>query len=587
MKSTSQTGAAFLAGGSVAGVGISSTVGGIGIVGSFGGIGIGAAPVVGIGAVAGAAVYGAFQAITEGDALACGVMGIGAIGGAGVASLVGGMGLVAPKIGLAFGIGTVPMAGIGAVVGLAAYGIAKLLDESEVKEMPLQLFERMEEKVLQMDYYSTVAIELGLFLSGEDINQKFAALEVEDELQALKAKVKKQVLPPKSHPSKTEPKIVSQPNQLQKRWKCVRILKGHVAAVNALAINPDGQTCISGSNDRTVCLWNLNTGKWLYTFSGHADAVLSVAISPNGQQIISGSVDRKISRWQLDTKQYHRTFSYLDSPYSHNGFVNSLAYSSDSKIIASASTDETIRIWGGYTGTLKRTLNGHTNTVLSVAISPDCQILVSGSKDQTMKIWDVKTGQQRCILTQHLAAVNTVIISPDGQTLISGSTDSTIKLWNLYTGELHCTLAGHTTAVLSLAIHPDGKILASGSQHNIILWNLQTGEILHTLDGSSPVAFSSSGKILLSGAKDGVIKIWQHIQNCGDLTTILSGEWWEVLGIDQDAHHEQVKSAYRKLARLYHPDVNGSASDKAAMQAINRAYQEFQSKKWQFAKYLA
>ncbi|MDB9379265.1 hypothetical protein PN460_15440, partial [Nodularia sphaerocarpa CS-585A2] len=154
MKPTSQTGAAFIAGGSIAGAGISSTVGGIGIVGGFGGVGIGVTPVVAAGAVAGAAVYGAFQAITEGDTAAFGAMGIGAVGGAGVASVVGGMGFVAPKIGLAFGIGAVPMAGIGAVVGLAAYGIAKILDESQVKETPFEVFGRMEEKVLQMDYYS-------------------------------------------------------------------------------------------------------------------------------------------------------------------------------------------------------------------------------------------------------------------------------------------------------------------------------------------------------------------------------------------------------------------------------------------------
>ena len=177
MKSTSQTGAAFIVGGSIAGAGISSTVGGIGIVGGFGGVGIGVTPVVAAGAVAGAAVYGAFQGITEGDTAAYGAMGIGAVGGVGVASVVGGMGFVAPKIGLAFGIGVVPMAGIGAVVGLAAYGIAKILDESQVKETPFEVFGRMEEKVLQMDYYSAALIELDLFLCGDDLHQKFAAWE--------------------------------------------------------------------------------------------------------------------------------------------------------------------------------------------------------------------------------------------------------------------------------------------------------------------------------------------------------------------------------------------------------------------------
>jgi WD40 repeat protein len=78
----------------------------------------------------------------------------------------------------------------------------------------------------------------------------------------------------------------------------------------------------------------LKTGKCLYIFSGQAEAVLSVGISPDGKEIISGSVDQKISSWQLDTKKFHRIFYYLNSPYSHNGFVNTIAYSPDGKIIA-------------------------------------------------------------------------------------------------------------------------------------------------------------------------------------------------------------------------------------------------------------
>ncbi|MEH2321214.1 PspA/IM30 family protein [Nostoc sp.] len=157
--------------------------------------------------------------------------------GAGVYSVVGGMGLVAPKVGLAFGIGAVPMVGIGAVVGLAAYGIAKLLDESGISETPAELFERMEEKVLLMDAYSEAVMELEAFLSGEDFNQKFAALEVEDELQTLKVKFKKksEFVTPKPSTPNIEPEIISLITQLPETWKCVRTLKGHLAAVNAIA----------------------------------------------------------------------------------------------------------------------------------------------------------------------------------------------------------------------------------------------------------------------------------------------------------------------------------------------------------------
>ncbi|MEH2184250.1 DnaJ domain-containing protein [Nostoc sp.] len=176
------------------------------------------------------------------------------------------------------------------------------------------------------------------------------------------------------------------------------------------------------------------------------------------------------------------------------------------------------------------------------------------------------------MLTEHLGAVNTVAISLNSQTLISGSTDATIKVWNLQTGELLSTLTGHSAAVLSVAISPDGKTLASASRDGTIkLWNLHTGELLQNLSGCNPVAFSPDGKTLISGGNGGSIKIWSQFT----LDSGLSGEWWEVLGVNQSDRPNVVKLAYCRLARLYHPDVNSSVSAKASMQAINQAYKEF------------
>lgn len=184
-------GAAFIATGTIAGANLSPIIGGMGLAGSFGGIGIGAAPVVCAGAVTGAATYGALQAI-EGDKVAISAIAIGSLGGASASSLIGTMGLVAPKIGLAVGIGTIPMAAVGGIVGLAAYGVAKMFSETAtnkilaIKETPVQAFERMEEKILEMDFYSAAKQELQEFLSSKDLNPQFAALEIEDELQTLK-----------------------------------------------------------------------------------------------------------------------------------------------------------------------------------------------------------------------------------------------------------------------------------------------------------------------------------------------------------------------------------------------------------------
>ncbi len=607
MAENSAESVVFIAGGAAAGAGVSATIGGMGLAGGFGAVGIGMAPVTVAGAVAGAAAYGAFKTIAQGDSVPLGAIGIGALGGAGVSAAVGGMGL--SFSGTAVGIGMGSMAAVGGVVGLGLYGIAKIIDRAGNGETAAQAFDRMEEKVLWQDAYSQALMELDPVLAEVVWKQKFAALEVEEELKALKAKVRTKTdlkldcgIPRSSNPTFTpsvisgnyatnsalqesqftppeiEAEVVSIVAQPPQTWRCVNTLKGHSASVNSVAISPDSQTLVSASDDRTVTLWNLKTGKRIFTFFGCLKGVFSVVFSPDGQMIVSGDLDKTITSWKLDTKAMRSFYGHSGSPYSHSSYIYSVAFTPDGKTLASGSADKTIKIWDLRRWVSTRTLSGHLDTVWSVAISPDGQTLASGSADKTIRLWRLNSWEQPRILTGHSGWVMSVAISPDGRTLASGSGDATIKLWNLHTGELLSTLAGHSNAVLSVAISPDGETLASASRDGTIkLWNLGTGELLHTLTGRNPVAFSPDGQTLVSGGDSGTIKIWCQMLG-GDesiLDPVLSGEWWEVLGVVMNAHPNDVKRAYRRLARQYHPDVNRSATAIAMMQAINKAYEDF------------
>ncbi|AFZ21458.1 WD40 repeat domain-containing protein [Allocoleopsis franciscana] len=415
-----------------------------------------------------------------------------------------------------------------------------------------------------------------------------AALEVEEELEALKAQLpasSREVTENVSTASETqftnpeiEPEILAIEPQPPQTWKCTNVLQGHEASVNTITISPDGQTLASGSQDRTVSLWNLKTGKRIFTFFGQAGEVSTVAISPDGKTLVAGGFDNKISSWRIETKELICSFFYLNSPYSHSGFVSSVAFSRERRILASASGDQTIRLWGGYTGEFKRTLNGHSDTIWSIAISPDHQTLVSGSADKTIRIWSLNRLAQPRILSGHSSWVTSVAISADGNTLASGSTDGTIKFWNLHSGELLRTIESQSTEIFAVAMTPNGQILASGSMKEVKLWNIDTGELIQTLPGCSPVVFSPDGQTLLSGGNKGTIKIWSRILGGNEFDSLSSGEWWEVLGVDSDAHPDEVKLAYRRLARQYHPDINRSASAISTMQAINKAYEEFLQK---------
>ncbi|MHC5599634.1 MAG: protein kinase domain-containing protein [Nostoc sp.] len=295
-----------------------------------------------------------------------------------------------------------------------------------------------------------------------------------------------------------------------KNLTLVNTLTGHSDAISSVAIAPDGQTIASGSHDRTIKLWNPQTGKLIRTIYGHSLPVLSVAISPDSQNLASGSLDETIKQWNLSNGQQIRSIKA-------DGYVawnNAIAISPDNQFIATGSTDKTIRLWNFATGQRLRTLYGHSLPVLSVAISPNGQTLASGSTDKSIRLWNLGTGQQLHTLSGHTSWVTCLAISPDNQIVVSGSLDKTIKLWNINTGELLRTLSGHSYSVLAVAISPDGQIIASGGlDGEIRLWNLETGKLLHTISGHTKqvvsLAISQDRQTLVSGSADDTIKIWR------------------------------------------------------------------------------
>jgi len=315
------------------------------------------------------------------------------------------------------------------------------------------------------------------------------------------------------------------------QWRCVHTLPGHASFVSSLAISPAGDVLASGSWDKTIKVWELETGALIGTLTGHSDRVNSVAISCDGKLLVSGSSDETIKFWNLQSGDLLCTFP------GHSMEVNSVAIDPKGRVIASCGgSDNTIKIWNLRTGELLRTLRGHSDNVNAVVFSPDGQLLASGSSDATSKIWDVESGKLLRTLSGLNVGVNSVAIGADGQVLASVSNDYTIKLRNLQTGSLLRILnsrarRGKGAASLgmnealhilqnyvsrgnSVAISRDGLTLASGCDDNTVkIWNLQTGELLASLLGHSgtvySVAISPLGHLLATGSADETIKIWR------------------------------------------------------------------------------
>ncbi|MEH2324039.1 MAG: serine/threonine-protein kinase [Nostoc sp.] len=302
----------------------------------------------------------------------------------------------------------------------------------------------------------------------------------------------------------------------------IKTLQGHSDKINSVAISPDGKTLASGSDDKTIKLWNLTTGEQIRTLPRQSFSVSSVAISRDGRTLTSVS-NKTIKLWNLATGEQIRTRTLPTESFS----VSPVAISPDGKTLAlvsdynldgtsaSYSLYEPIKLWNLATGEKIRTLIGHSDRVDFVAISPDGKTLVSSSQDDTIKLWNLPTGQQIRTLTGDFPLFY-VAFSADGKTLASVSVGgNTIKLWNLATGEQIRTLTELSSMVSSVAFSPDGKTLASLTfgDETIKLWNLATGEEIHRFTGHSDavnsIAFSPDGKTLVSASDDKNIKIWR------------------------------------------------------------------------------
>ncbi len=262
-----------------------------------------------------------------------------------------------------------------------------------------------------------------------------------------------------------------------------RSLEGHAHFVQDVCLSADAKYALTASWDGTMRLWDLSTGKSVYTFKGHTKDVLSVSFNPENTKILSASRDRSIRLWNVLAKQ----MAVIEGPASHGhtDWVSCVRFSpkTDDNIAVSAGWDKVVKVWRGVSDqqyALQSNLVGHTGYLNTVTVSPDGSLCASGGKDGIAMLWEVNAGRNLYSLDAK-SVIHALVFSPTRYWLVAATTKN-ITIWDLETKAEVATLDVEFEGLGDRALQPyctslcwnhDGTVLFSGYTDNKVrVWKV-------------------------------------------------------------------------------------------------------------------
>ncbi|ETO16898.1 F-box and wd40 domain protein [Reticulomyxa filosa] len=319
----------------------------------------------------------------------------------------------------------------------------------------------------------------------------------------------------------------------------------------------------------TVFMFDIfsSSSKLLKTFTGHNDIVWSIDYSTfnNDRFICTGSDDKTVRVWDTETTKQVQSFN------GHSNYVFCVKFSSyhyhnyQQNVICSSSWDKTIHFWDFKHNKQLQIFNGHTGGVCGIEFSPfnGGRYLCSGSGDNTIWLWDVETSKSLHVFNGHERTVWCVDISPlqtnnnksdnksnigviggNGYTICSGSDDNTIRIWDIETIKQLNIFKGHENAVRSVKYGSNellNTILSGSFDKSVRLWDIRSGEQTQVFNGHThyvnAVEYSpfiidndNNSNVICSGSTDNTIRFWDVRSNKKELY-IIKGDDKKDIGI--------------------------------------------------------
>jgi WD40 repeat protein len=305
--------------------------------------------------------------------------------------------------------------------------------------------------------------------------------------------------------------------------------QGHSGSVTDMAFTTDGNTLISVSLDKTIRLWDIHSGALVKSMrthlgSGSEGAIYTMAISPDNKYLAIGGYfpEDEIRLINLEKE------SDVLILKGHNNVINKLTFNRTGKLLASASSDNTVKIWdisfkeGMINGKLLTSYNDHSEKVYDIAFSPDSQNLVSASADGTLILHEIDGPKAPVLMKMHMDKVFSCAYSPDGNYIVSGGSDGQLIAWN-QNGTFKSMLDKTSGPVFSLSFSANGHIYAASKEIKILTVNGTSVGIIPS-EGTNTTASAIHGNKYFAAAisSSGSIKVLDIEQT--QTLSLLSGE---------------------------------------------------------------